>query len=452
MKRPHVQLLLASLIAVFLAACSQTATLPTPNAQPSAEANQLLARAMAHSGTRKYIAERLQRDEEDAFAEMTTEQLHSPAFYDVLADALGEDVAEVEAAFRTLPNAYLVMPVHFKTWDPSAEVPLVAYLSNGATVRETVTALDADLAPHVLSTEQSPEQVVLVLHEGFTAEPDTLSTQSISCTLPSHRGLFETRTTTMVDVKGKGQRGVAREEARPGWVIQNADISVSRDGNAGASKSLVNAGSKFIYLEQLKQVRNLNLDLSGSYGENEAAIKAVINSTYDIFVKYTTETVTEQTLAVEWYVNSSWLLFGSKLKVVATIREMCNNVNAISVPKTDVVFKSEMARVAGGGTPTPPPATTGKLSFSVNPSNVSASLTVKGNGATYSASRSTVLTLAPGTYTVNGYGYDSSNREYTMSAQTVSVTAGGSKTLSVYMQPLPGECGIPSEPTPIICP
>ena len=450
MKRLFNQFMLASLVAVLLAACGQTSS-PASN-ESSAEASQLLARAMADIEAREYIAQHLERDAADPFAEMTTEQLHSPAFYQVLTQALsaqGETLKSVEAAFNALPNAYLIAPVNSEAWDARSEAPLIAFVSEEDDVVDTLYAYDSALSSYTLAVDEVPDQMLLVLYEGFAAEPATLETlQNVACTTASDNGKFTTRAPfVMVDAKGKGQRGVAQRAATPGWVITDATISVDRKGNSGASMNLLNAGNQFILLSELKKVRDVKLDIAGKLDKKQLEVKAAVNSTYEQFIKYTTEKVFEQTLAVEWYVDSRILLFGSKVKVVATITEMCNNVDAVSTAKTSAAFDSAMARAAGGTIPT----TTGKLSFSINPPNVTAYLSVKGNGKTYSASRATVLELAPGTYTVSGYGYEGL-REYTMSTQTVSVTAGANKTLPISMRLTSSECGNPNEPSPIFCP
>ena len=129
--------------------------------------------------------------------------------------------------------------------------------------------------------------------------------------------------------------------------------------------------------------------------------------------------------------NYSW---SKNLGDVLTYQILCNKI-----PYT------------GGGT-TQPPVTTGKLTLSVAPSYVTADLTVSGNGKTHYATNGSVLNLAPGSYTVSGYGYDSSGNTYTAQQTTVSVTSGGSKTLSVYMQADSGTCGVGSgDLIPIPC-
>ena len=85
---------------------------------------------------------------------------------------------------------------------------------------------------------------------------------------------------------------------------------------------------------------------------------------------------------------------------------------------------------------TPTPVTTGKLSFTVVPSNILHGVTVKGNGNTYSAQNGTTLTLSPGTYTLVGGGYDSNNNiEYVALTQTASVVANQTRAVTIYMNP-----------------
>lgn len=429
MKRLMIHLVLASLIALIFSACTQTAT--APESQTSPEAAQLLARSLGDANMRQYLAEQLQPADSDSFPGLSTEQLHSNEFYQVMVNALGggQSLADIEAAFDALPHAYLVAPLHFDTWKANEESALVAFLAEDQDVGDTVTAFDARLSPHELSAEQEPREMVLVLHEGFDVEAarnEIVNPQTLSCTEPSHRGRFETRTFTIVDVRGR-RAGIAKREATPGWVIHDANISVSKKGASGASHSLVNAGSSFITLQELKQVRDTNFKFSASLGDDKVKADLAIKNTYELFIKYTTEKVTEQTLVVDWYVGRTWFLGGAKLKVIVTMKEMCNNVDAVSKPKTDAAFKRAIAKTTGV-------VQNGKITFRVYPSNIYAYLTVKGNGRTYSANPNSTLTLPPGTYTVSGEGYDyNTGDHYIASESRISVAAGQNRSHTVYM-------------------
>lgn len=337
----------------------------------------------------------------------------------------------VEKVFSELPHAYLSAPVHADTWEPETQTPLITYLSQENEMADT--ALDAGLSSRELSTLEEPDDVVIVLYEGF--DEAAIQTASTPPDLPNcsdagdHNKKY-TQTFTAVDRAGRNVNEIEKYNSIPGWVIYDGDISVDRRFQAGASWSLVSTGEEFLTLSELKEVYDVNMEFAGGLEDEKAEAEAAVKALYEQFIKYSTEKVDEQTFVLKWYPGNRWSLLNAKIKVGVTIHQYCNNTDATSTTKTNTRFRSEVSRVAG--------VQDGKLTLQVSPSSVQASLSVRGNGQTHSAYSGKTLTLSPGAYTITETGYDTMTGEYyTTSGQTVSVAAGSDKTAHTYMYPQP---------------
>lgn len=432
MRYSPICFLFACIIALVLAACSQTATSPTPETRAAPEAAKLLARATGDVAVRQYLAKHLASTDHSA---LSKEALHNAEFYRVIASALeaqgeAQALTRVETAFSALPHAYLMGSGSVETWNPLTERPLVTHLYEDDEVGETATALDANLSAYMLSTQRKPDGVVLVLYEG-AEEATTLETAQArpACDEPSHKGREFVHSTTIVDERGRGLADVETENAHPGWVISTAQVGTIRSrGQVGFSRSLVNADAKFITLTQLKKVRDKKFDFAVGFGDKKLKAEAEIEATYERFLKYTTDKVTEQTLIVKWHIDNEDTLFNGRIKIGAVITEICNNEDALSEEKTGAKMERNARRAVGAPIKS-------QVTFSVSPHNVQASLTVQGNGGSYSAYNGKTLSLTPGTYTVSGSGYDTSaGQPYVVSSQTFTVS-DENRSVYVTMRP-----------------
>ena len=440
MKHLSVSSILVILIAFVLAACSQTTSSPTPEpAQAAPEAATLLAEATGDEAVRRYLADHFAADDTDIYPEIDKERLHSNEFYEVLANALevqGETQAleRVEAAFSALPHAYLMGSGDVKAWDPVLDSPLVTYLLEDDEVYDTATAFDSDLSAHVLATDQEPDRVLLVLHEGVAEQAPPIETQArFVCNEANHDKLYEHRF-RIIDSETKGKIGqvVRQADFERGWVLEDAYHITVKSRGGTADTSLINAGNHFITLAELKEVRDNSFDFANELGlgkEIKIKVENAIKYKYERFIKFTTDEVTERSAVIDYELDTKTRIFGHKLVVDLYMAERCNSVEATTKDGTEGAFKGEVLRVASS-------KTQADITFNTSPGNIQASLSVKGNGTSYSAYNGKTLTLKPGTYTVSGSGYDmSSGQYYTVTSQTITVAAGKDKTVYVSMRP-----------------
>lgn len=439
MKRTLLGSLFLSIL-LLVTACSETPAQTESSSVPTTipEAVKLLAEATGSLEVREYIAAQLALDSESDYPEISKEVFHSDEFYQLVADSLEDtrSLAYVQEVFGELPHAYLMGSGDVKGWDAVRQEPLVTHLFEGDDEEaETATVFDASLSTYSLPTDQKPDKVVLVLHEGV-AEQSMIETQArVFCNEANHGETYTYRInkvyTKSRDVKDK--QAVHQANYTAGWVLEDAVPILVKNRGGTYDHDMINAGEHFITLSELKIItddsRKNALDL-GLSKELEIKIEQAITDKYEVFKKFTTNEVTERTAIIDYETDDKFRLRGHRLIVDLLVTERCNSVEATTEEGTSKVFENETARVAAGKTET------GKVTFSISPSELQASLRIVGKGTTKSSYHGGSLTLEPGTYTLSGSGYSTSQGiVYTAPNQTFTVAAGKSTTVSVYMHP-----------------